>query len=105
MTLELSPAELAVVEDALEKYVIDKDEYLDMLEDMTYDGMYVSEWDWEDAMINADTAHEILIQIDEVWYEHGYVDDDEDPFWEIFDDGWDDIEEYEEAEEEELVDA
>lgn len=104
--LDLSAEELALVEDALEGHLEHLNDEIERLEDLEFDGMYVDEWEFEDNLRNEVIAEELLMQIDEIWYDLGYgFPEDEDWFQEddFFDDyGWD---EPAEIEEEEMADA
>ena len=91
-TLELSAEELAVVEDALEGFLDITDGEIQRLEDLEFDGIYVDQWEFEDRLREEQVAEQLLMQIDEIWYDagFGFEDDwfDEESYWD--ENGWDD---------------
>ena len=111
INLELSISELVVIEDALEGFIIEQDEYLDVLDDLLDDGLEVSDVEYFERERSAEIANFILDQIDEIWY---FEEEQPDPFEELWTDEyfWDDPEfidlaelELDMLEEDDLVDA
>ena len=92
MTLHLSIEEVCVIEDALDDFIVDQDEYLDVLDDLHYDGLYVSEYEYEDVAESIVVAEGVLAQIDDLFYEQEmYIDPFDDWYDDISDELWDDI--------------
>ena len=97
--------QLALIDSALDGYVLNKDEYLDYLDELTYDGIHVDESEYNEIIESIYLAEDIQ---DMIWDELGFIEEDDD-FW--FDEidpwmddiGWDDVEAA--IEQEELEDA
>lgn len=100
--LELTPREYQLLDEALESFIQDHDAYLDQLDSMAYDGLYVDRWTYEDtfAVINeAENLQDMLL--DEYYallddeFEDDWYDDEVEYLWDIEIDELDAIDEWE----------
>lgn len=96
LSLEVTFEELTIIEEAVEKFALDRDEYLDVLDDLHFEGLDETSMDeaaYEDAYRDLDIANVLLDQIDDLLY---ISEDWLDPWDDWYDDvdlNWDDVDE------------
>lgn len=96
LSLEVTFEELTIIEEAMEKFALDRDEYLDVLDDLHLDGFdeaAINESEYEEAYRDLDIANVLLDQIDDLLY---ISEDWLDPWDDWYDEvalNWDDVDE------------